>query len=184
MKFSSKLINKIYYEIIFSRLVSANIFAKLRGVQFGKNCFFRTKNFGSEPYLIKMGNNVRTSTDVNFVTHDGGLYVLRHLYNEYKKADYFKPILIGNNVTIGLGSTVLYGTTIGNNVIIGAGSVVKGELKSNSVYAGIPARYICSIKEYIEKNKENFLYTKHLNSDEKKPILLEHFSEILYMREI
>lgn len=174
-----KLIKKIYMKIIYSQFVSANRFAELRGVQFGKDCFFRTKNFGSEPYLIKMGNNVRTSTEVNFITHDGGLYVLRHLYNEYKKADYFQPIIIGNNVTIGLRSTVLYGTNVGDNVIIGSGSVVKGELKSNSVYAGIPARYICSIEEYVEKNKEKFLYTKHLSSDEKKPILLEYFSEVL-----
>ena len=127
-----------------------------------------------------MGNNVRTSTEVNFITHDGGLYVLRHLYDEYNNAVYFKPIIIGNNVTIGLGSTVLYGTTIGNNVIIGTGSVVKGELKSNSVYAGVPAKYICSISEYIEKNKANFIYTKHLSSDQKKPILLEHFPEVMH----
>lgn len=175
----STLAKKIFLKILYSRFVSANKFAELRGVKFGDNCFFRTKNFGSEPYLIKMGNNVRTSTEVNFITHDGGLYVFRHLYEEYQKADYFKPIIIGNNVTIGLGSTVLYGTTIGDNVIVGAGSVVKGKLKSNSVYAGIPVRYICSIDEYLEKNKSNFLYTKHLNNDQKKPILLEHFSEVL-----
>ena len=29
-------------------------------------------NFGSEPYLISLGNNVRISFNVTFITHDGG----------------------------------------------------------------------------------------------------------------
>lgn len=35
-----------------------------------------------------------------------------------------KPIVIGNNVWIGAGATVLAGVTIGNNTVIGVGSVV------------------------------------------------------------
>jgi acetyltransferase-like isoleucine patch superfamily enzyme len=47
--------------------------------------------------------------------------------------------------------TILPNTKIGSNVIVGACSLVKGELKSNSVYAGVPARYICSTEDYLEK---------------------------------
>ena len=47
----------------------------------------------------------------------------------------------------------------GNNVIIGAGSVVKGNVESNSVYAGVPARKIMDYDKYIAKEKES--YEKH-----------------------
>ena len=35
--------------------------------------------FGSEPYLIELGDNVRVTNGVRFVTHDGGLWVLRNM---------------------------------------------------------------------------------------------------------
>ena len=43
--------------------------------------------------------------------------------------------------------------TIGDDVIIGAGSVVNRNIPSNSVVAGNPAKVICTLSEYIEKNK-------------------------------
>lgn len=39
----------------------------------GKNCvIYPDVEFGSEPYLIKIGDNVRITNGVRFVTHDGG----------------------------------------------------------------------------------------------------------------
>ena len=52
-----------------------------------------------------------------------------------------------------MGGVILPGTVIGNNTIIGAYAVVSGKLESNSVYAGNPARRICSIEEYIQKRE-------------------------------
>lgn len=62
-----------------------------------------------------------------------------------KNADFFGRIQIGNNVFIGMRALILKGVTIGDNVVIGAGSVVTKKIPSNSVYAGIPARRICSL---------------------------------------
>ena len=53
-------------------------------------------------------------------------------------------VAIGNNVFIGANSTILPGAVIRDNVVVGAGAVVKGELKENGVYAGVPARLIRS----------------------------------------
>ena len=50
-------------------------------------------------------------------------------------------------------TTILRNTTVGDNVIIGANSLVKGEIESNSVYAGCPAKRICSIEKYETKIK-------------------------------
>lgn len=51
-----------------------------------------------------------------------------------------QDIIIGNNVFIGANCTVLPGTVIQNNVVIGAGSVIKGELATNTIFAGAPCR--------------------------------------------
>ena len=87
---------------------------------------------------------------------------------EYPDWDIIKPIKIGDNVYIGTGCIILPGVTIGDNVIIGAGSIVTKDCKSNSVYAGIPARYIKSLEEYREKIISDINPTKQLSWDEKR----------------
>ncbi len=174
-----KKIKHIMKSIIY-KLFSANKVAELEGVHYGNNCKFMTKNFGSEPYLIHIGNNFATSSGVTFVTHDGSVHVLRNIFDDMKNIDLFDPIYIGNNVFIGINATILPGSKIGNNVIVGAGSVVKGVLKSDSVYAGVPVKYICSIAEYTKKNKQYFDYTKHMSSAEKKRFLHKKYGEAEY----
>ncbi|MEZ2390978.1 sugar O-acetyltransferase [bacterium RCC_150] len=53
-----------------------------------------------------------------------------------------EPITIGDNVWPGGGAIVLPGVTIGNNSVIGAGAVVTGDIPSNSIAVGNPARVI------------------------------------------
>mgnify|MGYP000366950063 FL=1 len=48
------------------------------GLKVGSNVTIMGRvNFGSEPYLIELAENVRVSFDVTFVTHDGGTWVFR-----------------------------------------------------------------------------------------------------------
>lgn len=55
-------------------------------------------------------------------------------------------INIGENVFVGMGSTIVTGMEyIGDNSIIGAGAVVLKDVEENSVYAGVPARKIRDI---------------------------------------
>lgn len=168
MDFFTKLIKSIYY-----KMISANKVAKLEGVKFGKNCFFRTKQFGSEPYLIEIGDYFKTAGNVQFITHDGGVHVLRNLYPDLQEVDSFAKIRIDNNVFIGYGVIVLPGSQIGSNIIIGAGSVVRGKLNDNSIYAGIPAKFICTIEEYKNKNKNKFLNTKNMIDLDKKNFIIK-----------
>ncbi len=166
---------KFSFNSLYFKLISANKVAKIRGVKYGTNPKFATKNFGSEPYLIEVGDNFETSSSVSFITHDGGLGVLRNLYSEFNDIDMFDKIIVGDNVFIGMNVTILYGTKMGNNIIVGAGSVVKGELKSNSVYAGVPAKYICSIDEYKNKNKEKFMHTFLMDPPKKEQTIKTKF---------
>lgn len=59
--------------------------------------------------------------------------------------------MIGDNCFIGYQACILKNTFIGNNVVIGARSVVKGYIPSNTVWAGIPAKQICTLEQFYEK---------------------------------
>ena len=158
----------------FDRFLSPIERAKKRGVKMGKGCIIaKSVDFGSEPYMVTIGDYFYSSDNIKFITHDGSVNVIRNLVKGYENADLIFPIKIGDNVFLGIDVVVLPGTVIGDNVIVGAKSLVKGKLESNSVYAGIPAKYICSIEEYIDRNKEKFIFTKSYDSEKKKAFLLK-----------
>lgn len=60
----------------------------------------------------------------------------------------FGRINIGNRVYIGMVAIILPGVSVADGVMIGAGSVVT----KSWVYAGNPARFICT-KEQLKERK-------------------------------
>ena len=60
---------------------------------------------------------------------------------------------IGGNVNIdeysaiGIGASVIHNISLGHNCVIGANSLVIADTKSNSVYYGLPAKYIRKRKQ-------------------------------------
>lgn len=142
----------------------------------GKNCrFVGTPNYGSEPYLIEIGDNSTVSFDVAFVTHDAATRVIRNLPDGNPETVIYGPIKVGKNCFIGCRSVILPNVTIGDNAIIGAGSIVNRSIPENSVAAGNPCKVICSLDEYRKKHKDDFLYMVSLPPEEKKAFLLKHF---------
>lgn len=61
---------------------------------------------------------------------------------------------IGNNVFVGAETVILPNVTIGDNSIIGANSTVSRDIPANVVAAGSPAKVICTLEEYLQKNRE------------------------------
>ena len=120
-----------------------------KGVTVMKNC-----DFGSEPYLITLGDNVRISNDVSFITHDGGSWVFRRYEGEYKNVVRFGRISVGDDTFLGARSVILPNVHIGKNCVIAAGAVVTKDIPDGSVAAGVPAKVLCSTEEYAERMKE------------------------------
>jgi len=126
---------------------------------------------GSEPYLIEIGNHVTVTKGVRFVTHDGGVWVLR---KKYPNIDVVGRITILDNVFIGLGATLLPGITVGPNAIIGAGSIVNRDVPSGTVVAGVPARHIKSLEEYESQAVRRAIHVRHLPRADKREAFLAH----------
>lgn len=147
------------------------------GAAIGEDCLIAGNvSFGSEPYLIKIGDNVKLTNGVTLVTHEGGVYVLRK-YKNLPKADLFGRIEIGDNVFIGNRATIMPNVRIGSNCIIGYGSIVTENVPDNSVVVGVPGRRIRSIDEFYEKVKNNLVDTKEMKWEEKKKYLTEKWKE-------
>lgn len=149
-----------------------------RGMKVGKKAVLRNGiNFGSEPYLIEIGENSRIAGGVLFINHSGGQMLMRKAKG-YEDVRIFGRIKVGSDTFIGANSIITHGVNIGNNCIIGAGSVVSNSIPDNSVYGGIPAKYICSVNEYYERKKlENVDYPRELEAT--RPKLDEYIREHL-----
>ena len=64
-----------------------------------------------------------------------------------------EEIIIGDNVFIGAGSTILKGVRIGSNSVIGAGSVVTKNVPDNEIWAGNPAIKVASFYKLEVSNE-------------------------------
>lgn len=119
-----------------------------RGLKVGKE-FKRMGGVVIDPshcYHISIGDNVTLAPRVHILAHDTSTYVF---FGKTRVAN----VIIGNDVFIGASSIILPGVHIGNRVVIGAGSVVTKDIPDNSVAVGNPAKVICDVDTYLEKEK-------------------------------
>jgi len=159
----------------FLIMVDPVAYARRIGVTVGENVHFYGMTpgmFGTEPWLITIGNNVHIVSGCNFINHDGGVLILRHKQPDLELT---KPISVGNNVYIGINCTILPGVTIGDNVIVGAGAVVARDIPADSVAAGVPARVIKPLELYFEQAKAQSLGFGHLGAKAKERALRQHY---------
>ncbi|GBD13884.1 2,3,4,5-tetrahydropyridine-2,6-dicarboxylate N-acetyltransferase [bacterium HR24] len=123
-----------------------------QGLRLGRDVRIMGKpDFGSEPYLIEIGDHVTISSRVTFVTHDGATWVFRHL-PQYRGLQRFGRIVIEDNCFIGTGAIILPGVRIGPNAVVAAGAVVTRSVPPDTVVAGVPARPVCTYDEYVRRS--------------------------------
>lgn len=156
------IVKKIYWQV----LVSPEKYAKHIGVTIGLNCLISTRYWSSEPYLIKIGNNVQVTDNVLFYIHGGNC-----IRKEYPDFDVFGKIEIEDWAYIGAWSHIMAGVTIGEGSLVAAGSVVTKSVPPHTVVGGNPAKIICTTQEFLERNEKYNLH-KRLLGNEKKDYLL------------
>lgn len=111
----------------------------LKNLHIGKNTTINEGVFLNCRDKIIIGNKVRISPYAQL--HTGYLDINKKIRFHKKK-----EITIEDNVWIASGAVISAGVSIGKNSVIGANSVVTKSLKSDTFYAGVPAK---KIKEII-----------------------------------
>lgn len=161
-------------------------YLRSKGIRIGEGTVIfnpqRTWIDETRPWMVEIGENVQITDGVTILTHGYDWSVLKGVYgNVLGSAGQVK---IGNNVFIGMNSTILKETTIGDNVIIGANSLVNKDVPSNSVVAGNPARVIMDLDTYFHKRLDAQLteakklvisYYEYYKKIPSKPVLYEFF---------
>lgn len=161
------IINRIL-DFYWRFIATPEEYARHIGVKIGKNCFISTRRWGTEPYLITVGDNVQVTRDVAIHTHGGGQAIRK----EHPDFDVFGKVVINDWAYIGASSQIMPGVTIGEGALVAAGSIVTKSVPPHTVVGGNPARVICTTEEYYEKNKVFNVGTKGLNKREKRQILM------------
>lgn len=95
--------------------------------------------------LVKIGNNCMFGPGTVICDNDSHRIAKDPV--ERRKRAVSKPIILEDNVWIGMNCLILKGVTIGENSIVAAGSVVVNNVPSNSVAGGNPARVLKEITE-------------------------------------
>lgn len=142
MNYLKELIYRIRGEYTTEKLIKMGMtvgenFARLNGVILDP----------SHCWLIEIGDNVTMAPRVHVLCHDAST----KQFIGYTKIG---RVTIGNNVFVGADTVILPGVTIGNNVVIGAHSTITHDIPDNSVVVGSPAKIMCSLDEYLEKEEK------------------------------
>lgn len=165
-KFIQRIIHRLQSNVPTDDLIK-------RGMVVGRN-FNRMHGTildDSHCWLITIGDDVTLAPRVHILAHDAS--TCHHIgYARIGRVN------IGNNVFIGADSVILPGVNIGDNSVIGANSTVTKDIPANVVAAGNPAKVICSINDYIARNRsrmdkgpiygEDYTLRKKITPEKKK----------------
>ena len=141
-------------DLIFMFTRSGVEFARYKGVKVGENCRIYTTRFGTEPFLIQIGDRVTITSGVTILTHDGSTWLMR---DEKGRRFLYKNVNIGDDVFIGINSIILPGVNIGNKVVVAAGSVVTKSVPDGMIVGGNPARIIGDYDAYKKTVLNNYV---------------------------
>lgn len=166
-----KSIKGIAKKIIFREKGSSQAYIKWlrkKGCEIGAGTYIydppHTLIDSSGAAFIKIGKNVQISRGGVILGHDYSYSILSSVFYDMPRVQ--KRTIIGDNVFIGMNAVILMGSHIGDNVIIGAGAVVSGQIESDSVYAGNPAKKICTLTEHYQKCVSRFEDSAHIYAEE------------------
>ncbi len=135
--------NKEFIEKLQTKLMSTqSCWGDKSRVHLGKNVSMVNTLYNTSSGEIFIGDNTFTGHNVCLIT--GTHYINKTNAERMKYPKEGRDIVIGNGVWICSNVTILGPCKVEDNVVIAAGSVVTAGsvLKTNSVYGGVPAKYI------------------------------------------
>ena len=126
-----------------SKIHSTVIIRQGERVIIGDNCLINHNNVlqaGKVSGKIIIGNYVQTGPNVMIFAFNHSIEKnnVPMIEQDYYDAD----VIIEDDVWIGAGTVILAGVKIGSGCVIGAGSVVTKNVPSNSIVAGVPAKFV------------------------------------------
>ncbi|KVL22483.1 MULTISPECIES: DapH/DapD/GlmU-related protein [unclassified Burkholderia] len=112
------------------------------GMKLGRNVFVNQNCTFYDLGGLEIGDDVMIGPNVSLITSG-------HPVEPSRRRDgvVAKPIVIGRNVWIGAGATIIGGVTIGENAVVAAAAVVTRDVPPNTLVGGNPAKVIRSIAE-------------------------------------
>jgi maltose O-acetyltransferase len=124
-------------------------YLKKLGVKIGDNSAVLYPSYvdGRWPYLLEIGKDVTISINATILTHDAATAFAGDMVKVGK-------VVICDHCFIGANCTILCNVKIGPDSIVGAGSVISRDVPPNTVYAGNPATFICTVDEFIQKHRQ------------------------------
>ncbi len=133
-------------------------------ISIGDNTYIGHNALVSAALSVSIGANCLLSNDVTILDSPG-----HPIDPELRRrgipplTEDIRPVTIGQNVWIGLGTLILPGSSIGDNSVIAARSVVTGSIPPGVVAAGVPARVIKQIGTSLDRER-SMIVDSHLDA--------------------
>jgi maltose O-acetyltransferase len=154
------LVNNLIYRLTIMKLIKLSLSKCGKNVTIMQrtNLSFSNISIGNNVYIgpnacflsakakIIIGNDVLFGPNVTIITGDHRYDLpgrtMFSINNTEKLSSNDQNVVFEGDNWIGANSTILKGVIIGYGSIIGAGSVVTHSIPKNTVFAGVPARFI------------------------------------------
>jgi len=114
-------------------------------IKIGDNCFLNGTVIHARETVI-IGNNCMFGPGVVILDNDSHNTSIEPAVRRSGEINVI-PVIIGNNVWVGMHSIIMKGVHIGDNSIIASGSVVTKDVPSNQLYGGNPAKFIKKLED-------------------------------------
>jgi maltose O-acetyltransferase len=120
-----------------------------RGLQLGKDVYLNDGFFidPSHCHLVSIGDRAVFGPSVTILAHDASSL---KLIGKTK----IQAVRVGREAFVGARAVLLPGSEVGDGSVLGAGSLLLARIPAGEVWAGNPARRICSVAEYTNKLME------------------------------